>query len=257
MRTLPPRHVGFEAGAWHDVTRALVPGHPNWPGDTPLALRTTAAKASGDSVNVMALCTSTHAGTHLDAPYHYDEAGARLGGVPLADLMGPCLVLDVQLPAASAGGSATSAGGSAASAGGSATSAGGSAASDVEAVGADALLAALERLAESEPFTRVLLKTGQRDAWPAFPTYRPLSVALVEALAERGVRLLGTDAPSVDAFTSKPLPVHAACARQGLWIVEGLALAAIPEGVFELLCLPLRLPTADASPVRALLRPLG
>ncbi len=228
MSATRPHHVGFDAGAWHDVTRALVPGHPNWPGDTPFALAVTASKADGDSVNVMALDTSTHTGTHLDAPYHYTETGARLDGVPLTDLLGPCLVLDVRDPEAEA------------------------------AIPATAAVAALERIAPSGPPPRVLLRTGQNDVWDTFPTaFRALSVELVAALAQRGVRLIGTDAPSVDAFTSKDLPVHAAFAAHGLWIVEGLALATIAEGHYELICLPLRLPTADASPVRALLRPLA
>lgn len=221
-------HVGFDAGAWHDVTRALVPGHPNWPGDTPFGLDATARKAAGDSVNVMALNTSTHSGTHLDAPYHYDDAGARLDGVPLSDLLGPCLVLDVREP------------------------------EQESAVSAAGVVAALERASPSGPPPRVLLNTGQDDLWETFPTaFRALSTELVAALAQRGVRLIGTDAPSVDAFTSKDLPVHAAFAAHGLWIVEGLALATIAEGHYELICLPLRLPTADASPVRALLRPLA
>lgn len=217
---------------WRDVTRALEPGHPNWPGDTPLTLTATARKAAGDSVNVMALTTSTHLGTHLDAPYHYDERGGRLEAVPLSDLLGPCLVLDVRAAGAPPGAPVT----------------------------AEAALAALERVTARSPRApaRVLLRTGQPDAWDAFPHgFRPLSEALVETLARRGVRLLGTDAPSVDAFTSKTLPVHASCAREAVWIVEGLALAAIEEGAYELVCLPLRLIGADASPVRALLRPLA
>ena len=217
---------------WRDVTRALAPGHPNWPGDTPLELTATARKEAGDSVNVMALTTSTHLGTHLDAPYHYDERGGRLEAVPLRDLLGPCLVLDVRDPGASAAAPVT----------------------------VEAALTALERLSawSQRAPARVLLRTGQPDAWDAFPQgFRPLSEALVETLARRGVRLLGTDAPSVDAFTSRTLPVHASCAREAVWIVEGLALATIEEGAYELVCLPLRLVGADASPVRALLRPLS
>lgn len=225
-----PLAEGFDH--WLDVTRALVAGHPNWPGDTPLTLTATARKEAGDSVNVMALTTSTHLGTHLDAPYHYDERGGRLEVVPLRDLLGPCLVLDVRDAGAPAGAPVT----------------------------AEAALAALERLSSRSPRApaRVLVRTGQPDAWDAFPHgFRPLSEALVETLARRGVRLLGTDAPSVDAFTSRTLPVHATCAREAVWIVEGLALATVEEGAYELVCLPLRLIGADASPVRALLRPLS
>lgn len=226
--------VGLEgladAGAWIDVTRELVPGHPTWPGDTPFSLTPTARISEGASVNVMALHVSTHTGTHLDAPYHYDDAGGRLASVPLADLMGPSLVLDVRLEAHDAPADAP--------------------------VDAPALRSALARVGSTAPPPRVLLKTGQRDAWHVFPEgFRPLTPALVAAAAELGVRVIGTDAPSVDAFRSTDLPSHAACAVHRVWIVESLALEHVPEGRFELVCLPLRLRDADASPVRVLLRP--
>jgi arylformamidase len=224
---LPTGPEGLSTGAWIDVTRELVAGHPNWPGDTPLSLAQTARIADGASVNVMALHTSTHTGTHLDAPYHYDDDGGRLASVPLADLMGPCLVLDAS----------------------------GAVGGDTP-VDTDALTAALARVAAGAVPPRVLIKTGQGDTWTAFPeAFRPLTPALVAEASRLGVRLLGTDAPSVDALRSTDLPSHAACAAHGVWIVEGLALARVPEGRYEMLCLPLRLRDADASPVRALLRP--
>lgn len=209
---------------WIDVTRQLRVGHPNWPGDTALALESVSRIADGASVNVMALTTSTHCGTHLDAPYHYRDDGARLGALGLDLLIGPCLVIDAA----------------------------------AEAVSGSAAEAALEALMQTPtPLPeRVFIKTGESDRWERFPEgFAPLSVALVQALAERGVRLVGTDAPSVDAFDSKTLPVHAACAAADLAIVEGLALARIAPGVYDGIVLPLALIDADASPVRALLRP--
>ena len=223
-------NAGLEGASsgWIDVTRELVPGHPNWPGDTPLSLTHTARIADGASVNVMALHTSTHTGTHLDAPYHYDDGGGRLASLPLADLMGPCVVLD----AIGASGADTP-------------------------VAVEALTAALARVAPGDVPPRVLIKTGQSDTWAVFPeAFRPLSPELVAEASRLGVRLLGTDAPSVDALRSTDLPSHAACAAHGVRIVEGLALADVAEGHYEMLCLPLRLRDADASPVRALLRQL-
>jgi arylformamidase len=209
-----------------DVTRRLTPGHPTWSGDPPFELRQVSSIAEGDSVNVLRLETSTHVGTHLDAPWHYDDGGDRLDGVPLDVLIGPCLVVE-------APGSGP--------------------------VGAADVVAAVRRAVRDEaPPQRLLLRTGESDHWERFPDpFRPLTVELVDALADLGVRLVGTDAPSVDAADSKELPVHAAFARRGVFIVEGLALAAVRPGAFELICLPLRLGDADASPVRALLRSLG
>ncbi|CAN5797853.1 arylformamidase [soil metagenome] len=206
-----------------DVTRALYDGHPTWPGDDPFSLTQVAHIARGDSVNVMRLETSNHVGTHLDAPYHYDDGGARLQGVPLTWLVGECLVIDAQGDGA---------------------------------VGAE-VATSLGPLGGGSVPPRVLIRTGEPDRWETFPAdFRPLSVALVDALADLGVVLVGTDAPSVDVLDSKDLAVHAAFARRGLVIVEGLALDAVTPGRYELVCLPLRLHDADASPVRAVLRPL-
>jgi len=104
----------------------------------------------------------------------------------------------------------------------------------------------------------VLLYTGEADDWgTTFPVaFRSLEPAAIGWLAAQGVRLVGTDAPSVDELTSKALPSHAACAADGVLIVEALALARVAPGRYELLCLPLSLVGVDASPVRALLRPL-
>lgn len=201
-----------------DITRSLYPGHPTWPGDAPYEIQPTARIADGDSVNVGRLVAPLHLGTHLDAPWHYDDEGGRLEELPLELLVGEALVLHHL-----AGG----------------------------AVGPE-LVAHAQRLPE-----RVLVRTGQPERWEAFPEdFAPLTPELVHALADRGVRLVGTDAPSVDAYGGEGLPVHHACAERGLIIVEGLELTRADQGHYRLVCLPLALPHADGSPVRAVLEPL-
>lgn len=197
-----------------DITRALSPGHPNWPGDTPFSLELVADIAEGSSVNVMALATSTHTGTHLDAPFHYSAEGGRLGAVLLERLLGPAQVIDARAGVT------------------------------------PKLLGPFPTLPG-----RVLFFTGEPGRWEVFPEdFAPLTPELVHALADRGVRLVGTDAPSVDALTSKDLPSHRACLERDVLILEGLNLQGVREGVYDLVCLPLNLPDADASPVRAILR---
>lgn len=197
-----------------DITRALTPGHPNWPGDTPFNLELVASIHQGSAVNIMALSTSTHCGTHLDAPFHYSAEGGRLGSVLLERLIGPAQVIDARTGMT------------------------------------PALLEPFPTLPE-----RVLFCTGEPAHWEVFPEdFAPLTLELVHALADRGVRLVGTDAPSVDTLTSKDLPSHRACLERDVLILEGLNLQGVGEGVYDLICLPLNLPDADASPVRAILR---
>ncbi|MDE0527491.1 MAG: cyclase family protein [Truepera sp.] len=211
--------MGRERGnAMIDITRSLVPNHPNWPGDRPFTLEPTALMSEGSSANLMSLATSTHCGTHLDAPYHYDPEGGRLATVPLELLIGEALVIEVPQ----------------------------------EQELTPEVLDDWTRLPE-----RILFHSGQPDHWETFPeTFSYLAPALVHTLADRGVKLIGTDCPSVDAFSSKCLPTHQACAKRNLIIIEGLRLGGVRAGRYRLVCLPLNLPEADASPVRALLEPL-
>ena len=197
-----------------DITRALTPGHPNWPGDTPLTFELVADITQGSAVNVMKIATSTHCGTHLDAPFHYSRDGGRLGSIALETLVGPAQVIDAR-----------------------------------RSVTPELL----------EPFSslpeRVLLYTGEPAHWDVFPeAFAPLTAELIHALADCGVKLVGTDTPSVDTLTSKDLPAHMACLEREMLILEGLNLDGVSVGSYELICLPLNLPEADASPVRAILR---
>jgi arylformamidase len=102
---------------------------------------------------------------------------------------------------------------------------------------------------------RVLFRT---DAW-SDPTRFPDAIPVLAAdvpdwLRERGVVLVGVDVPSVDALDSKDLPNHHALGRNGIAILESLYLKDVPEGVYELMALPLKLVGADGAPVRAVLR---
>lgn len=199
-----------------DITRRICEGHPVWPGDTPYCLEFTWKMAEGSSVNVGKLSTTTHLGTHLDAPYHYVENGGKLEAVPLSTLVGPCRVVDAQ----------------------------------GKAVLDEDFVRGLGNLPE-----RVLFYSGQPNDWKHFPEeFMHISPAAVGVLAGMGVKLFGTDAPSVDPLDSKDLPSHKAFARAGIYIVEGLALTNVEPGDYELIALPLRLEGADASPVRAILR---
>jgi arylformamidase len=88
------------------------------------------------------------------------------------------------------------------------------------------------------------------------PDCTAFAPATVEALADLGVTLVGIDTASVDPASSKTLDSHQVLRRRGLRVLENLVLDAVPEGDYELIALPLKLTSADASPVRAVLRAL-
>jgi arylformamidase len=186
-----------------------------WPGDQPPALSWTMSRASGDSVNVAALTLSAHTGTHVDGPFHVDDDGARAADLDLARYVGPADVIDAR----------------------------GRAVLDVGA------LEGRTHVAE-----RVLFRTRDDVDPTVFPDrVVPVTPALARALGEAGVRLIGTDAPSVDPIDSKTLDAHHALIDSGIAILENLVLTDVSPGRYTLVALPLRLTEADSSPVRAIL----
>jgi arylformamidase len=203
-----------------DISVLLHAGTPEWPGDTPFACRWTWERARGASVNVSAISGSPHVGTHADAPLHVEDDGDGADQLPLAAFIGRCHV------------------------------------SDVRASGSELSLADLA-LPAGATVERLLLRTGASIADAPFPaTWPVLSLSAVGVLLARGLRLLGVDAPSVDARESQELAVHRRLFAGGACIVENLDLREVGAGAYDLLALPLRLRGLDAAPVRAVLRDL-
>jgi arylformamidase len=204
----------------YDISQSLRNDLPVWPGDTAFKLRRTWSMGPGIPVNVSSLTLSTHSGSHADAPFHYDADGITIDAVDLSIYLGPAQVVDART--------------------------------------ADRLVAAAHIMPQlSQGTTRLLIRTYQRapqEMWDG--NFAAIDAELVEELADRGVRLIGVDTPSLDPQTSKTMAAHRAVARRGLAILEGLVLDAVPFGIYELIALPLKIAGADSSPVRAVLRSL-
>jgi len=104
---------------------------------------------------------------------------------------------------------------------------------------------------------RVLLRTYRRaplERWDsAFCAVAPQTIDL---LAAHGVELIGIDTPSLDPQDSKTMEAHHRIRAHRMAILEGIVLDAVEAGDYELIALPLKFTTLDASPVRAVLRAL-
>ena len=213
-----------------DISPPVDERSPVFPGDTPYAQRWTATLDAGCPVNVAAVTLSPHVGAHADAPLHYDPAGAAVGELDLAPYLGPCRVIHARgLPAGSDGGAG------------------------------ERLIhwAQIAHAVNAALPPRVLLRTYERAPLDRFDAaLAAFAPATLERLADLGVRLVGIDSASIDPADSKTLPSHQAIRRRGLRVLENLLLDEVPEGDYELIALPLRWTTADASPVRAVLRAL-
>lgn len=210
----------------HDVSQILRPELPVWPGDFPVECAVTASASAGSSVTLHRLTLSTQAGTHAECSRHVRDDARDLMAVGFEAFIGECEVLDV------------------------------SSADFLDTSGRVAASAVLSRLPPQ--VERVLLRTFHAPDWGRWPiSFHALEPALIDELARRGCRLIGTDAPSIDPEDCKALRSHHACHQAGMAILEGLVLSRVPEGRYELIALPLSIPGVEATPVRAVLREIG
>jgi arylformamidase len=204
---------------FHDISRPIHTGMPVWPGDTPAEFKLLATITEGSSCNVGRLHVSVHTGTHGDAPFHYNDAGAKIDEVPIDTYLGPARVVDIR--------------------------------------GQNTIKPARLAAHDLSSTPRVLFKSDSWTDPTCFPSDWPLLSADTPAwLAAHGVKLVGLDVPSVDHRTSKNLPIHHALDAAGIVILENLDLRAVAPGVYELIALPLKIRGGDGSPVRAVLREL-
>ncbi|WP_026580859.1 arylformamidase [Bacillus sp. J33] len=204
---------------WIDISQPLSSEIAHWPGDTPFSYETAFTKEQTGSVNIGRITTSLHTGTHVDAPFHFNDEGEKISELDIELYIGPARVIDV---------------------------------SAFDRVDAEILGGF-----DLEGVERVLLKTAVPNNPEVFPErISELTADMAEYLGSKGVRLLGVDVPSVDPLDSKDMETHHALYRNGIHILENIMLDEIEEGDYELIALPLPIKEADGSPVRAVIRPI-
>lgn len=202
-----------------DISPAVSARSPVFPGDTPYSQQWSATISAGSAVNLSSLTFSPHIGAHADAPLHYAAGEPGVGELGLEPYLGPCRV--------------------------------------IHAIDCGPLIQPhhLAHASFALP-PRVLVRTCRAAALTWTPQFSALAPETLEWLASLGVQLVGIDTPSVDPADSMQLPSHAQLHRHHMRVLENLVLDAVPEADYELIALPLKLITADASPVRAILRSL-
>ncbi|MGM7724542.1 arylformamidase [Metabacillus sp. Hm71] len=202
---------------WIDISQPLDEKVPVWPGDTPFSNKLITNIEESGSVNVGQINMSTHTGTHIDAPFHFDNEGKKVIDLDVNIYIGKAKV--IHLP-------------------------------NISCIGVKELSSL-----DLNGVVRLLIRT---DAWKdrqKFPQTIPyIQPELSKYLSEVGIRLLGLDLPSADPLDSKELSAHHQLAAHGIHILEGLVLANVLPGDYEMAALPLPLVEGDGSPVRAVLK---
>jgi arylformamidase len=205
----------------YDISITISPDLPVFPGDPPVRIDPVTRLDMGDQSNVSRLTLSSHCGTHIDVARHYSDHGLSVEHLPLTLLTGEALVAEL---------------------------------CGIRSIGG----AELSRF-PLKGVERLILKTDNSLLWekPGFcEEYAALTPDGARYLVEMGVKLVGIDYLSIDRFDGEG-EVHRLLLGNGVIVIEGLNLEGVAAGVYELICLPLKIRDGDGAPVRAILRTKG
>jgi arylformamidase len=204
-----------------DISLTMYPGMVVWPGDPAVKMDRLSKIENGDNCNVTFLSTAVHAGTHVDAPYHFLPDGTTIETLPLDVLVGPAQV--IQIP------------------------------ENLAMIDRKAL----EKVEFIPGITRILFRTrnakiratGDREF---DTTFVAVSADAAELLLEKGIQLVGVDYLSVAPFKNSR-PTHEILLGAKVVLLEGINLDAVEPGLYTLYCLPLKLAGSDGAPARTIL----
>ncbi|NWJ99997.1 cyclase family protein [Marine Group I thaumarchaeote] len=207
-----------------DLTLTISNRIPTFPG-SPQPNFIPWEKIKDDGYNLELLFLSSHTGTHLDAPYHFLEKGAKIHEISLKKLVSNAVLIKSRKKSN-------------------------------ESVTKTDIQKFEKKHGKIASFSSVIFYTGwQRNLQKKYYfTKNPgLSVSAAKYLASKKVSLVGIDSPSIDLGTDSKFSVHQIFAKKGILIVENLAnLEKIKSSKFHLVVLPLKLKNATGSPVRAI-----
>lgn len=203
----------------YDVSLPITDSMLVWGDDEKVSIQTVAT-VEKDGVRLSKFSFGSHTGTHIDAPNHFLRDREGVDKISLEKLIGRCMVIDL-----------------------------------TKIKGLEILPSHLDKV-DIKKGDRVVFKTGnflllKKSTFPK--SYVSLSESGASFLVERGVCLVGTDFLGIEKRGNLGHPVHKMLLSNGIVIVEGLDLSEVEEGIYDIICLPLRVVGADGSPARVML----
>jgi arylformamidase len=210
---------------WYDISVPLKQGMIYFPTDpVPPKIYRFSDRALGSKVTMSMLEIISHTGTHIDSPLHFIPDGSTISDMPLDATIGPARVIIIR---------------------------------DKESIKASELKK--HNIKKGE---RVLFKTRNSptgyEGEKFNEDYCYLDESAADYLVKIGVRLVGIDFITIGSIKRMEniSYTHTALLKAGIYVLEDCALAGVPPGEYELICLPLLMWNGDAGPSRAILRPL-
>jgi len=211
----------------YDVSLPLSAATPTYSGDPGIEIKPWKALANGDVANVSLIDFGLHSGTHVDAPAHFIEGGTKVDALPLQTLVGEAEVVEVP--------------------------------EHIKVIDESFIVANCIRGSQ-----RILFKTRNSSFWNNPEEGFRVDYTYVDAPAARqlvnsGVKLVGIDYLSIERFDPEEYETHHILLSQNVVILEGLDLRKVAAGLYELICLPLKIAggSGDGAPARTILRTLG
>ena len=210
----------------YDVSVPLSSATPTFPGDPGIEIKPWKDLANGDAANVSLIHFGLHSGTHVDAPAHFIEGAATVENLPLESLIGEAEVVEV--------------------------------ADHIRVIDENFIAANCVHGSQ-----RVLFKTRNSSFWnrpeEGFRLdYTYLDPTAATRLVASGLKLVGIDYLSIEGPDSERYETHHILLSNSVVILEGLDLRRVPSGLYELICLPLKIAEGkgDGAPARTILRTL-
>jgi len=207
---------------WIDISVPLRTGMVHWPDNPPVSIERFLSIERGDAANVSKLTMGAHTGTHMDAPIHFFPNGKGIDAMPLSAAIGRARVIEIHDP--------------------------------TSIKPADLYPYQIQR------GERILFKTNNSNrCWQTNDFVEDFVYISQEAafyLAAQQVQTVGVDYLSVGGFRKDGVETHHALLEAGIWIIEGLNLSQVQSGIYELICLPLKIEQSDGAPARAILKPI-
>lgn len=206
--------------SWIDISVPIHNAMHGWPGNPPTFITMFAGTAKGDVCNVSAMAMSSHAGTHMDSPFHFLHGAKTMDALPWDAVIGPCRVVEIK---------------------------------DKKAIKP----AELKKL-KLQKGERILFKTpNSTRSWKKAEFDKDfvyISKEAAQYIVDCGVQTVGVDYLSVGGFYKDGIETHHILLGAEVWIIEGLDLSKIKPGEYDLICLPIKFQNGDGAPSRCLIR---
>lgn len=203
-----------------DISMSINEKTPLWPGNQPPRFVSVLSMDKGESHNETFIEMNSHTGTHIDAPLHFIPTGQPVDQIDPSVFIGPAFV--VSLP-------------------------------NVTEITVDDL----EKSVIPPTIKKILFKTSNSLLWGKRDSvftqqYVGLTPDAASWLVKHGVELVGNDYLSVAKFEDA-VDVHNILLGAGVALLEGIDLSRAEEGVYKLVCLPIKISGTEAAPTRAIL----